>query len=125
MALVNMNKQDIILITIILIIVGSIALVFKLTEKKNISNALVYYEDKLVLTIDLTLEEQEYVVDGYNGPVTITAGKGKVKVEDEDSPLHLCSKQGYISKSYESIVCLPNKIVIKLEDDSSLDAIVK
>ena len=63
------------------ITVGSIALVFKITEKKNISNALVYYEDKLVLTIDLTLEEQEYVVDGYNGPVTITAGNGKVKVE--------------------------------------------
>jgi hypothetical protein len=125
MALVSMNKQDIILVTIILIIVGSIALVFKITEKKNMSNALVYYEDKLVLTIDLTLKEQEYVVDGYNGPVTITAGNGKVKVEDEDSPLHLCSKQGYISKSYESIVCLPNKIVIKLEDDSSLDAIVK
>ena len=125
MALVSMNKQDIILITVILAIVGAIVLAFKITEKKNISNALVYYEDKVVLTIDLTLEEQEYVVDGYNGLVTITAGNGKVKVEDEDSPLHLCSKQGYISKSYESIVCLPNKIVIKLEDDSSLDAIVK
>ena len=120
-----MNKQDVILIAIILTIVGSIALVFKLTEKDNMNNALVYYEDKLVLTIDLTLNEQEYTVEGYNGPVKITAGNGKVKVEDEDSPLHLCSKQGYISKSYESIVCLPNKIVIKLENASSLDAIVK
>ena len=125
MVLISMNKQDIILITVILLIVGSIALVFKITEKKNMSNALVYYEDDLILTIDLTLEEQEYVVNGYNGPITITAGNGKVKVEDEDSPLHLCSKQGYISKSYESIVCLPNKVVIKLEDDSTLDAIVK
>lgn len=125
MVLVSMNKQDIILIAIILTIVGSIALVFKLTEKDNMNNALVYYEDKLVLTIDLTLDEQEYTVEGYNGPVIITAGNGKVKVEDEDSPLHLCSKQGYISKSYESIVCLPNKIVIKLENASSLDAIVK
>lgn len=125
MVLANMNKQDAILIAIILTIVGSIALVFKLTEKDNMNNALVYYEDKLVLTIDLTLEEQEYTVEGYNGPVKITAGNGQVKVEDEDSPLHLCSKQGYISKSYESIVCLPNKIVIKLESASSLDAIVK
>lgn len=125
MVLVSMNKQDIILVTTILLIVGFIFIVFKITEKDNISNALVYYEDDLVLTIDLTLDEQEYIVEGENGPVTITAGNGKVKVEDEDSPLHLCSKQGYISKSYESIVCLPNKIVIKLEDDSSLDAIVK
>ena len=41
----------------------------------------------------------------------------------EDSPLHLCSKQGYISKSYESIICLPNKIVIKLENNSDIDVI--
>lgn len=120
-----MNKQDFFLIIFILIIVSLIGLIFKLTEKTNVNKALVYYEDKLVLTIDLTLKETKYTVKGYNGPVAITAGNGKVKVEDEDSPLHICSKQGYISKSYESIVCLPNKIVIKLEDNSSLDAIVK
>ena len=47
----------------------------------------------------------------------------KIKVLKEDSPLHLCSKQGYISKSYESIICLPNKIVIKLENNSDIDVI--
>ena len=120
-----MNKQDILLVSIILVIVFSIALIFKITENKNINSAFVYYEDKLVLTIDLSKTEQEYTVKGYNGAVTIIAGNGKIKVKEEDSPLHLCSKQGYISKSYESIVCLPNKIFIKLEDDSSLDAIVK
>ena len=33
------------------------------------------------------------------------------------------AKQGYISKSYESIICLPNKIVIKLENNSDIDVI--
>lgn len=120
-----MNKQDKILIIVVLLIVGSILLIFKLSEEKDNLNALVYFEDKLVLTIDLKQKEKIYEVKGLNGIVYISAGDGKVKVEDENSPLHLCSKQGYISKSYESIVCLPNKIVVKIDSASSLDAVVK
>ena len=48
----------------------------------------------------------------------------KIRVITENSPLHLCSKQGFISKSYETIVCLPNKIVIKIENDKNLDGVV-
>lgn len=120
-----MNKQDFILIGIVLIIVTLVLGIFKLTEKKGNLNALVYYEDKLILTIDLTKEEQIYEAKGYNGIVYISAGDGKIKVEDEDSPLHLCSKQGYISKSYESIICLPNKIVVKIDTESELDTVIK
>lgn len=120
-----MNKQDFILISIVLIVVGSIFVLFKINEKKNDLNALVYYEDDLVLTIDLNKSEQIYEVNGYNGIVYISAGDGRVKVEDEDSPLHLCSKQGYISKSYETIVCLPNKIVVKVDNISDIDAVVE
>ena len=50
----------------------------------------------------------------------------KIRVVEENSPLHLCSKQGFIDKSYETIVCLPNKVVIKLVSDSEgLDGVVK
>ena len=65
-------------------------------------------------------------VKGYNGNVIIKTKKGSIKVSDEKSPLHLCSKQGWISNTYEIIVCLPNKIVIKLQtDNEKIDTIVK
>ena len=48
---------------------------------------------------------------------------GKVKVLEENSPKHLCSKQGFIENTHESIICLPNKIIIKIEDNS-LDGVV-
>lgn len=120
-----MNKQDIILASALVVLVSIIYLILNITNNNETNNAYVYYDDELVLTIDLTDEIKEYVVEGYNGPVTITAGEGKIKVEDEESPLHLCSKQGYISKSYESIICLPNKIVITLGNEEELDAVVK
>ena len=120
-----MNKNDIILIFIITIITASIFTYFKLNEKTESLKAQVFYESKNILEIDLNSATKQYTVDGYNGPVNIVAGEGKIKVLQEDSPLHLCSKQGYISKSYETIVCLPNKIVIKLESESEVDSIAR
>ena len=123
-----MNKSDLKLIIIILSV--AIIVLFMIAIINNDSNkkALVYYDNDLVLIIDLTTkEEQEYLVDGYNGVVKIVAIDGKIKVDEEKSPLHLCSKQGFIDKSYETIVCLPNKIVIKIvsSSDDDLDTILR
>ena len=120
-----MNKDDLKLVSILLIIVSIFLIGFKLIEKKENKKAIVYYENKEVLIIDLN-ENEDYVVDGFNGEVNIVVKDGKIKVDEEKSPLHLCSKQGYISSTYETIVCLPNKITIKIEaNDNSLDTVVK
>jgi len=121
-----MNKSDFKLISIVLIIIISIFCVLFLLKNNNNKNALVYYEDKLILTIDLSLKgEYEYKVMGYNGEMTIRTKDNKIKVEEEDSPLHICSKQGWIENSYEVIVCLPNKVLIKIEDKNKIDTVVK
>ena len=121
-----MNKGDMILVGSVLLISGFLFLGLQL-QKKEVLEAYVYFENDLVLTIDLRVKEKkEYVVKGALGDVFITSVDGKVKVEEENSPYHLCSKQGYIKESYESIVCLPNKIVIKMGGaDEKIDAIVK
>ena len=120
-----MNKHDISLISILFILVIIIYLTINLTNNKSTNNAFVYYDNDLILTIDLSLEEKKYEVNGYNGKIVIKAGNGKIKVDEENSPLHLCSKQGYISKSYESIICLPNKIVITLDNLEDVDTVIK
>lgn len=117
-----MNKSDIKLIIIILLIAITVLFVIAIIGKNNSKEALVYYDNNLVLTIDLNeSEEKIYIVDGFNGEVKIIAGNGKIKVDEEESPLHLCSKQGFIEESYESIVCLPNKIVIKISSKKKKD----
>ena len=113
-----MNKNDIKLVVIVLII---IILLFSLTlfrKKANIAN--VYYENELILEIDLSINKI-YEVDGYNGKVKIEVLNNQIIVVEENSPYHLCSKQGFVSKSGESIICLPNKIIIELPSDE-LDA---
>ena len=117
-----MNKSDFKLIGVLLFfsIIGLIF--FKVFEKKG-DSAYVYYDGSRVLTSDLGIDN-DYVVKGYLGDVVIAVRDGKIKVEDETSPLHLCSLQGFIDSSNESIVCLPNKVVINI-GYSELDAVVR
>ncbi len=119
-----MNKSDIKLIVssllIILIILG-IRFIFR---NKNNKVAIVYYENKIVSKIDLSINN-EYTVDGYNGKVYMEVKDNKIRVKEEVSPKHICSYQGFISETYETIVCLPNKIIIKIEANEELDTVVR
>ena len=117
-----MNKSDVKLVGVLLVISLVGVLGFKIFSK-NGENAYVYHDGILVLTIDLK-HDNDYVVAGELGDVDIVVRDGKIKVEEETSPLHLCSKQGFIASEFESIVCLPNKIVINI-GQSDLDAVVR
>lgn len=117
-----MNKNDLKMILIVVSIVFILFLICFLNKEKA-TTALVYYESNLILTIDLDIDG-EYVVQGDNGEVIIKVLDKKIKVESENSPYHLCSKQGYISNAGESIICLPNKIIIELPNND-IDTEVK
>lgn len=122
--LVIMNKNDIKLIVVIFVIV-TLSIIFINIFKKTGSFAKVYYEDDLILKIDLS-KDGNYKVNGYNGEVLIEVKDNKIRVDRENSPRHLCSKQGFIDSTTQTIVCLPNKIIIKIEGkDQELDGVVK
>lgn len=118
-----MNKQDIILMIVLILLLG---FSFLLKNTSSSKEAIIYYEEKEILTIDLMNKMDIYEVEGALGKVKIEAGDGKIRVIEETSNKHLCSKQGYISNVHDVIVCLPNKIVIKIEgkEDQKVDVIV-
>jgi hypothetical protein len=122
-----MNKQDLILIIAVALMGGGLFIISHFMIPDEATKASVYYDNKLVLTIDLSIDEPKtYTVNGYNGEVVIETKKNQIRVEKENSPRHLCSKQGWVTSSLESIVCLPNKIVIKIEStDNKVDAVIR
>ena len=122
-----MNKQDLILIFIVLIFGVGFIMVIRFMSPITANKANVYYDNKLVLTIDLSNDElKEYTVKGYNGDIVIETKKNQIRVKEETSPLHICSKQGWVTSSLESIVCLPNKVIIKIEStNEEVDAVVR
>lgn len=118
-----MNKKDVVFfICLFLIILVSFLLLT--TAGNNVETASVYYDNKKILTMDLSIDKK-YEVNGDNGKVIVEVLNKKIRVIEETSNKNLCSKQGFIEKSYEMIICLPNKIYIKFDTKSELDGVVK
>lgn len=107
-----MNKNDLKMILIILLLVIIFLILYSLNKEEALV-AYVYYESDLILEIDLNIDSK-YEVDGLLGKVIIEVKDKKIRVIEENSPNHLCSRQGFVSNKGDMIVCLPNKIIIEL-----------
>lgn len=84
--------------------------------------AKIYQNGQLIRTIDLlqVKSEESFLLEAPNGGSnTITIAPGKISVQEATCPDHVCINQGWISDGVYPIVCLPNKLVIRIENDSS------
>jgi len=117
-----MNKNDIKLVIVLLIII-LISFIAYFVTKKDATKAYVYYKDELIKEIDLSINNT-YQVMGEQGEVIIEVLNNQIRVIKENSPYHLCSKQGFINNSNQSLICLPNKIVITISGED-VDTVVR
>lgn len=79
--------------------------------------ARVYQDGELIRAIDLSrlTEGVMFTVTGPAGESVVTAEPGRICVSCADCPDQVCVHQGWISTEAVPIVCLPNKLVIRLE----------
>ena len=117
-----MNKSDVKLVVILFVIVASLFILINITKKDG-SVAEVYHEDDLVLRIDLNINN-EYIVDGELGDVVLEVKDKMIRVKKENSPRNICSKEGFVGDSSRVLICLPNKITIKILGESDIDGVV-
>lgn len=116
--MLNLNRYDKALM--IFIAVSALALyatlvLFVQSAASSTSVAVVSYKSDEILRIDLS-KNANYTVKGTLGDVTIEVLDQKIRVEKETSPYHLCSIQGWVQYTNVPIVCLPNDIVILIEN---------
>ncbi|WP_302627018.1 NusG domain II-containing protein [uncultured Eubacterium sp.] len=106
-------KADIVLIVILVIIAFISYIVIYNFMSKQGDVVEVYLEAKLIKKVPLDTDtEFEVKIDNHVNVVRVE--KGFVFMLDADCPDKLCQKQGKIHNSGETIVCLPNKIVIRV-----------
>ena len=115
-----LNKYDVLLVVFVLL--GALSGIFySIKGSGKVNYAYVYYQNKEVLKINLKQNEDffEYnlIFPIVSSKYFDKAGEGKIRVIEENSPIHLCSKQGYIQNPHERIICLPNQVVIELSSD--------
>lgn len=102
------KKGDIILLVVVVLLVA-ITIYFAL--KTDAGEADVYVEGNLVYKLDL---DNDATVDVLDGKVQIKIQNGKAFVAKSDCKNQLCVHAQPIGKEGGVIVCLPNKVVVKV-----------
>jgi len=84
----------------------------------------IYVEGNQIYRLSLK-EDTEIKVNGIMGVTRIRVQKGSVTIVEAPCPNKICKKMGKISRSGEILVCVPNRLVLRITGkmDSEIDAI--
>ena len=83
----------------------------------------IYQDGALMKEISLN-SDTEVVIEGvYKNVVTVK--DGKVAITKSDCPGIDCVHSGWIHESGRSIVCLPNRVELRIEGTSEVDFVVR
>lgn len=94
-------------------------------EKAN--KVEIYVNNQLKYVYPLQKEEKNYFIKTDIGGVNVEFNNMKVRVTSSNSPLKICVKQGFISKSGQTIIGIPDKLLVKIigESEDNLDGIAR
>ncbi len=76
---------------------------------------LVYHGSQLLKEVPL---EKDDVFPVLEGRMHIQVSHGKVRVLDSDCLQHICTHTGWIQRAGQSIVCVPNRVLIEIRSKS-------
>lgn len=114
------------LLAILLVVAMTVmTAVFFLPKNTSSQNAVVqiYQDGELVKEISLGEDQTIRLTGTYRN--TIEIRDGKVAVTETDCPGADCAHSGWISSVGRSIVCLPNRVEIRIVGDAEVDFVVR
>ena len=110
---------DLILIGVLCVTIGASVFVFRMLHGQG-ETVSVYVDGKPIYRLPLSTNTQVQV-SGPLGVTDIDVKDGHVFVRKAPCPHKTCMKMGRIHRSGEVIVCVPNRIFIKIEGKSKRD----
>ena len=110
------NKIEKVLWIIILGVAVALFLFLKFSANDG-EQVIVKVDKKEIARYDLNTD-REVVIDGKDGGKnTLVIKDGKAYINDATCPDKLCEHQGKIHMVGQSLICLPNRVVIEITDD--------
>jgi hypothetical protein len=114
-----MKKKDYAIIGMIIIITVLGAAFFNGSKNDNENShriAVITQNRKVIEKIDLDLISSARVIElsgNYNE--TILVEKGRIRFIQADCPDLICVKTGWLEEPGDMAVCLPNRVVVRVE----------
>ena len=111
----EIKKKDWILIIIVLVVALSALFMHHALQHSGSGQVIVRKNGAIIGTYDLNDDQEILINDGSN---VLVINNGKADMIEADCPDKLCVEQRSISKNNESIICLPNKVVVEIKSSS-------
>lgn len=101
------------------------AAVFFLPKNTSAQNAVVqiYQDGQLVKELFLDEDQTIRLTGAYSNTVEIR--DGKAAITETDCPGADCVHSGWISSAGRSIICLPNRVEVRIVGDAEVDFVVR
>ena len=120
------RKHDIILGLILL----SVALILFVIDLTNVSSdtgnkkVVVSVDGKKTAEYPLKKDATYELSGSHLGTNTLVIKSGKAYISEANCPDKQCVKQGKISRAGEMLVCLPNRVVVKIVDSKKDEPVI-
>lgn len=112
------KKADVILL-VVLIVIGLISSAFAVMSKSTGQSVIIesdgHMYGKYSLLTDAEIEVPYEAKNGHIESNVVIIKDGKVKVKSATCGNQVCVKHSQIDEAGESIICLPNKMVVRIE----------
>lgn len=118
----KLKKMDVILILTVLILAIGGLIFYSIIGKKDAGLVVIEVDGTVYGEYSLR-EKQEVFINDTN---VLMIEDGKASMREADCPDQICVEHVSISKNGETIVCLPNKVIVTVTQgqDGELDATV-
>ena len=118
----HMRKGDLLAAALVvaLAVLTAVLLLPRLTAD-SAAFAQIYRDGTLVREGQLEVDQTFQIHGAYTNTVTVRGGK--IAVTHSDCPTNDCVHQGWLSAG--TIVCLPNRVEIRLTGASDVDILIK
>ena len=124
--LINRNDPAVILLLLSL----ALAAMLLMWRYMNFSDkAEVYRDGELIKTVSLE-KDSVFWLDGENGDyphMEFEVSNKKIRVVSADCRDKICIGTGTIKRNYRTIICIPNRVVVKIAektDDNDIDVVL-
>ena len=122
----RLRRNDVIFVAILVAVIA-IAGVFLYFFRGEGNTVTVSVDGKVIATYSLSEDRTEDIRTGKDGLNRLIIKDGKAWIETASCPDGICAAHKPIHREGESIVCLPNKVVITVgttDSDDGLDVVV-
>jgi hypothetical protein len=112
--LYKVSKLDWILA--VLILAASVVIFLSLSGKGSQAgaSALLYCDGKLAGSYDLS-RDRVVTQEAGGHTIRLEISAGRIHIADSDCPRQICKHAGWISRPNQTIVCVPNKILVEIK----------